>query len=99
VRSNPGYPGQKQDPISKIKVKKAEVRHWGLMPVILRRQKSGGSQCEASLGKQFCKILSQKTLHKHRAGGVAQGKDPEFKPQCLKKKKGWRCGSNSTAPV
>jgi hypothetical protein len=25
--------------------------------------------------------LAQKTLHKKRAGGVAQGEDPEFKPQ------------------
>jgi hypothetical protein len=31
--------------------------------------------------------LSQKTLHKNRAGGVAQGKGPEFKPQYHKKKK------------
>jgi hypothetical protein len=33
------------------------------------------------------KTLSQKTLYKNRAGGVAQGEGPEFKPQCLKKKK------------
>jgi hypothetical protein len=25
--------------------------------------------------------------HKNRVGGVAQGEDPEFKPQCRKKKK------------
>jgi hypothetical protein len=30
---------------------------------------------------------SRKTLHKKRAGGVAQGVDPEFKPQWSKKKK------------
>jgi hypothetical protein len=42
---------------------------------------------EASLGKQFCETLSQKTLHKNRAGGVAQGEGPEFKPQYHKKKK------------
>jgi hypothetical protein len=29
----------------------------------------------------------KKTLHKKRAGGMAQGVDPEFKPQCQKKKK------------
>jgi hypothetical protein len=29
----------------------------------------------------------KKTLHKNRAGGVAQGEDPEFKPQYHKKKK------------
>jgi hypothetical protein len=31
--------------------------------------------------------LTQKPLHKNRAGGVAQGEDPEFKPQYSKKKK------------
>jgi hypothetical protein len=29
----------------------------------------------------------EKNLHKKMAGGVAQGVGPEFKPQCLKKKK------------
>jgi hypothetical protein len=29
----------------------------------------------------------EKTLHKNRAGGVAQGIDPEFKPQNHKTKK------------
>jgi hypothetical protein len=32
-----------------------------------------------------CETLFQKTLHKNRAGGVAQGEGPEFKPQYLKK--------------
>jgi hypothetical protein len=27
----------------------------------------------------------EKTLHKKRAGGVAQGVDPEFKPNTVKK--------------
>jgi hypothetical protein len=31
--------------------------------------------------------LSRKTLHKNRAGGVAQGEGPESKPQYCKKKK------------
>jgi hypothetical protein len=31
--------------------------------------------------------ISKKTLHKNRAGGVAQGIGPEFKPQYWKKKK------------
>jgi hypothetical protein len=30
--------------------------------------------------------LSRKTLHKNRAGRVAQGEGPEFKPQYHKKK-------------
>jgi hypothetical protein len=29
----------------------------------------------------------EKTFHKNRAGGVAQGEDPEFKPQYRKNKK------------
>jgi hypothetical protein len=33
------------------------------------------------------KTLSQKTFHKNRAGGMAQGEGPEFKPQYHKKKK------------
>jgi hypothetical protein len=33
------------------------------------------------------KTLSQKSLYKIRAGGVAQGEGPEFKPQNCKKKK------------
>jgi hypothetical protein len=35
----------------------------------------------------ICETLSQKTLHKNRAGGVAQDESPEFKPQYCKKKK------------
>jgi hypothetical protein len=59
-----------------------------------RRQRSGGSWFKATLGKQCLKTLSQKTLHKNRAGGVAQGEGPEFKPLFVvlqkkkKKKKG-----------
>jgi hypothetical protein len=52
---------------------------------------SGGHDQEdrfkASLGKEFHETLSQKTLHKNRAGGVAQGEGPEFKSQYRKKKK------------
>jgi hypothetical protein len=29
----------------------------------------------------------EKNLHKNRAGGMAQGKGPDFKPQYCKKKK------------
>jgi hypothetical protein len=32
-------------------------------------------------GQTVCKILSLKTCHKKRADAVAQGTDPEFKPQ------------------
>jgi hypothetical protein len=33
------------------------------------------------LEKKFHETLSQKTLHKNRAGGVAQGEGTEFKLQ------------------
>jgi hypothetical protein len=39
-------------------------------------------------GKIVHETLSQKTLHKNRAGGVVQSEGPEFKPQYhIKKKK------------
>jgi hypothetical protein len=38
-------------------------------------------------GQVVYETLSQKTHHKKRAGGAAQGVDPEFKPQYQKKKK------------
>jgi hypothetical protein len=38
-------------------------------------------------GQKVREILTQKTLHKNRAGGVVQGEDPEFKLQYHKKKK------------
>jgi hypothetical protein len=40
---------------------------------------------ESQPGEIVHNILSQKILHK-RAGGVAQGEGPEFKPQYCKKK-------------
>jgi hypothetical protein len=36
-------------------------------------------------GQVVLETSSQKTLHKNRAGGVAQGEGPEFKPQYHKK--------------
>jgi hypothetical protein len=36
---------------------------------------------KASPGNYFQETVSQKTLHKNRIGGVAQGEGPEFKPQ------------------
>jgi hypothetical protein len=51
-----------------------------------RRQRSGGLQFEASLGKYFSRPYLKKTHHK-RAGRVAQGEGPEFKPQYHQKKK------------
>jgi hypothetical protein len=50
------------------------------------RQRSGGSPLK-TIQQIVCEMLSQKTLHKNRAGGVAQGEGPEFKSQYSKKKK------------
>jgi hypothetical protein len=36
---------------------------------------------QSQSGQTVHETLSQKTLHKKRAGGAAQGKDLEFKPQ------------------
>jgi hypothetical protein len=38
-------------------------------------------------GQRVRETLFRKTLHKNRAGGVALGEGPEFKPQYHKKKK------------
>jgi hypothetical protein len=38
-------------------------------------------------GETVLKTLSQKTLHKNKAGEVPQGEGPEFKPRYHKKKK------------
>jgi hypothetical protein len=42
---------------------------------------------KANPGKQFRDPISRKTYHKNRAGGVACGKGPKFKPHTAKKKK------------
>jgi hypothetical protein len=60
-------------------------------PAILATQeaeiKSGASWFETSPGKKFVRPYLAKTQHKKRAGGVAQGEGPKFKPQYSKKKK------------
>jgi hypothetical protein len=59
------------------------------MPAILATQETEirkiavGSQPR----KIVCKTLFQKTLHKNRPGGVAQGEGPRFKHRYHKKKK------------
>jgi hypothetical protein len=42
---------------------------------------------KAILGKQFVRPYLEKNPSQKRAGGVAQGVGPEFKPQYCKKKK------------
>jgi hypothetical protein len=49
-------------------------------------KRSGGSWLEASLGKCFTTPYLEKNHHKKRTGGVAQGVEPDFKPQYCKKK-------------
>jgi hypothetical protein len=44
-----------------------------------------GSQFEASPGKQFLRPYLKKTPSQKKAGGVAQGVGPQFKPQYCKK--------------
>jgi hypothetical protein len=54
------------------------------MPVILATQGGGGQEDHGSKPAQAnsSQPCLEKTHHKNRAGGVAQGTAPEFKPQC-----------------
>jgi hypothetical protein len=58
------------------------------MPVILATQEAEVRIAIQSQQEQLVlKILSLKTPSQKRAGGAAQGVNPEFKPQYKKKKK------------
>jgi hypothetical protein len=63
-------------------------RRW-LPPVILVTQETEIRRIvvQSQPRQIVCKTLSRKILHKSRAGGVAQGEGPEFKPQYRQKKK------------
>jgi hypothetical protein len=52
------------------------------MPLILATQEAEIRRIvvQSSPRQIVCEILSQKTLHKNRAGKVAQGEGPKFKP-------------------
>jgi hypothetical protein len=65
------------------KKKKNFAGHWWLAPVILATQEAEVRWIVvlSQSGQTVCKILSLKTCHKKRADAVAQGTDPEFKPQ------------------
>jgi hypothetical protein len=62
--------------------------HPWLMPVILAMQEAEIRRI--TVGSQprqvVCETLFRKTLHKNRAGRVAQSEGLEFKPQYCKKK-------------
>jgi hypothetical protein len=60
-----------------------------LTPIILATQEAEIRRIvvQSQPNQIFQEILSQITLHKNRAGGLAQGESPEFKPQYRKKKK------------
>jgi hypothetical protein len=63
-------------------------RRW-LTPAILATQEAETRRMvvQNQTRQKVLKTLAQKTLHKNRAGGEAQGEGPEFKPQYHQKKK------------
>jgi hypothetical protein len=65
------------------------ARHQWLTPVILATQKAEIRRIvvQTQLGQTVRETLSRKTLHKNRAGRVAQGEGPEFKAQYHTQKK------------
>jgi hypothetical protein len=65
-----------------LRKKKFLARCWWLTPVILAAQEAEIRRITVqSQPRQIVyKTLSQKTLHKNRAGGVTQGECLEFKP-------------------
>jgi hypothetical protein len=69
------------------------ARHQWLTPVILATQEAQIRRIvvQSQPGQIVPETLSQKTLHKNRAGGVDQGEHPEFKPQFCKKKNKKEC--------
>jgi hypothetical protein len=63
------------------------ARCRGLKPIILATQEAEIRRISvrSQPGQIVHKTLSQKNLSQKRTGGVAQGVDPEFKPQHHKK--------------
>jgi hypothetical protein len=62
------------------------------MPVVLATQEAEIKKIivHSQPGQIVLEVLFQKTPSQKRAGGVAQGLGPEFKPQYCKKKKSAR---------
>jgi hypothetical protein len=68
--------------------KKKFAKCWWLRPVILATQEAAirRIKVQSHPGQIVLKTLSRKTLHKNRAGGVAEGVGPELKLQYPTKK-------------
>jgi hypothetical protein len=67
------------------------LQSWALMAHVCNPRYSGGRDQEDHSSKSawansMQDLISKKTLHNKRADGVAQGVDPEFKPQYCKNK-------------
>jgi hypothetical protein len=65
------------------------ARCWWLTSVILATQEAEIRKLvvQGQPRQIVLETLSQKTHHKKKAGGMAEGVDPEFKPQYCKKKR------------
>jgi hypothetical protein len=70
-------------------VVKKEFRagRWWVTPAILATQEVEIRRITVGSQQLVHKTSSRKTLHKKRAGRMAQGEGPEFKPQYQRKKK------------
>jgi hypothetical protein len=70
-------------------IKKGLARCQRLTPIILAAQQAEIRRItvQSQPGQIVHETLSQKTHHKNRAGGVAQGVGPEFKLQYHKQNK------------
>jgi hypothetical protein len=68
---------------------KSEAGHWWLTPIILATQEAEIRRVtfRSQTQQMVCETLSRKNPSQKRAGRVAQGVGPEFKPQYQKKKK------------
>jgi hypothetical protein len=72
-----------------LHLKRTRARHRWLMPVILGTQEAEirRIKVQSHPRQTVCETLSQKTLHKNRAGRVAQGEGPEFNSQYCKRER------------